>query len=64
MYCCHKKFGGVESIANVTRANTGGVEELRYMATRHETKERIVACTVAVTRAGGILNAVRAEDAC
>ena len=37
-----------------TRAKTGGVEELIYMATRHDAKERMVDWIVAVTIAGGI----------
>lgn len=62
MYCCHRKFGGVESRAYITRANTGGFEELTYMATRQDAKERMEAWTVAVIIAGGMLSVIEAED--
>lgn len=35
-------------------AKTGGVEELTYIATRHDARERTVDWMVAVTIAGGI----------
>lgn len=39
----------------MTSARTGGVEELKYIATRHDARERRVDWMVAVTIAGGIL---------
>ena len=45
----------MDSRANATRAKTGGLDELRYIATRHDAKERMVDWIVAVTIAGGIL---------
>ncbi len=44
------------------RARTGGVEELKYIATRQDAKERMVDWRVAVTMAGGIVSGMKEES--